>query len=205
MNQFIFGKFIIVCGLVLLFSACSTTSTSSERYFSLTPIQSAENDLTALSELSLGVGPVEIPRMLNRPQIVYRKNSNEVILSEQNQWAGSLREEIQDTLIEQIIQRTGSHKIIHYPWPSDMQPAFVSRIHIDRLDGELGKKVILEAHWDLIKRNSKELIATRKSHHSVSLTSDDFLSYVVAQQSALIILADEIVTELKKYQRENDL
>ncbi len=200
MKRYFFQKLFLFGFVLLGLSACSSTPTTEARYFSLTPIQTTEIIPAVATDLSLGIGPVEIPRMLNRPQIIYRKNNNEILLSEQNQWAGSLREEIQGILIERAMQVSGSQAIMHYPWARDLRPEFEARIRIDRLDGELGKEIILEAHWDLLTQKDKRLITSRKSRHQINLESNDFLSYVVAQQAALTKLADEIVAEVISFQ-----
>ena len=183
--------------LFVILSACSTITSKGnndgERYFSLTPLNEPYTEKALSDQLILGVGPVEIPRSLNRPQLIYRKNNNEILFSEQNQWAGSLREEIQKVLVDRIIDVSGSSRIMHYPWLHDLKPEYEVRIRIERLDGVLGKEVVLEAHWDLLTSRGKELLASRESRFEVELNSNDFLAYVIGQQTALTKLADEIL------------
>ena len=188
--------------LLVGLSACSTTSGTDARYFSLTPLSQPYTGKALSDQLVLGIGPVEIPRLLNRPQLIYRKNNNEVMISERNQWAGSIQEEIQKTLIERVIDVSGSHRIMHYPWPHNLWPEYQARIHIERLDGTPGKEVVLEAHWDLLKSKSKDLIISRESRYEITLDSNDFLAYVLAQQTALSKLADEILEEIISYQKK---
>ncbi len=196
-------KLISLSILFTVLSACSTISSNGgrgERYFSLTPLNESYTGKALSDQLVLGIGPVDIPRLLNRPQIIYRVNNNEVIISEHNQWAGSLQEEIQEVLIERIIEVSGSQRIMYYPWPSNLRPEFEARIRIDRLDGSPGKDVTLEVHWDLLTSKGKDLIVSRKSQYEILLDDEDFLSYVIAQQTALSKLADEILEEIISYQ-----
>ena len=190
-------KLISLSILLTVLSACSTTSSnggSGERYFSLTPLNESYTGKALSDQLVLGIGPVEIPRSLNRPQLIYRKNNNEILFSEQNQWAGSLREEIQKVLVDRIIDASGSSRIMHYPWLHDLKPEYEVRIRIERLDGILGEEVVLEAHWDLLTSRGKELLVSRESRYKIEINdSDDFLAYVIAQQTALTKLADEIL------------
>ena len=191
--------------LLVVLSACSTTSgIDNTRYFSLTPLTQSYTGEPLAEQLTLGIGPVEIPGLLNRPQLVYRKNNNEIKISEENQWAGSsMREEIQKTLIERAIDVSGSQRIMYYPWPRDLWPEYEVRVRIERLDGTPGKEVILEAHWDLLTNKGKDLITSRKSRYEIAPDSKDFLAYVIAQQSLLSNLADEILKEIISYQNNN--
>ena len=191
-------KLISLGILLTMISACSTSSgrggNDGERYFSLTPLNESYTGKALADQLILGIGPVEIPRSLNRPQLIYRKNNNEILFSERNQWAGSLREEIQKVLVDRIIDTSGSSRIMHYPWLHDLKPEYEVRIRIERLDGILGEEVVLEAHWDLLTSRGKELLASRESRFKIEIdNSDDFLAYVIAQQTALTKLADEIL------------
>ncbi len=191
-----FCKLISLNILLIILSACSTTSNNGvgERYFSLTPLNQTYLGKALSDQLVLGIGPVEILRSLNRPQLIYRKNNNEILFSERNQWAGSLREEIQKVLVDRIIDVSGSNRIMHYPWLHDLKPEYEVRIRIERLDGILGENAVLEAHWDLLTSKGKELLASRESRFEIEINKgDDFLDYVIAQQTALTKLADEIL------------
>ncbi|MFK8068488.1 MAG: membrane integrity-associated transporter subunit PqiC [Gammaproteobacteria bacterium] len=194
-------KFFVIFIIFFGISACVSSSRLDEsRYYSLTPLSQIYSDERLNPQLNLGIGPVEISSILNRPQLVYRENNNEIKISEHNQWAGSLREEIQKTLIERAMDISGSDRIMHYPWPRDHWPDYETHIRIDRLDGTLGKEVVLVAHWDLFTERGKKLLSSRTSRHTITLTNNDFLTYVIAQQTALSHLADEIVNEVVSLQ-----
>lgn len=194
---------LVLLGILLVgLSACSTSPSSEARYFSLTPLNEHYTGKALANQLSLGIGPVEIPGLLNRPQLIYRKDNNEVLISEQHQWAGPMREEIQQAMVERIVDVSGSNHIMHYPWPRALWPEYEARVRIERLDGTPGHEVILEAHWDLLTDRGKQLLASRKSRYQISLESEDFLIYVIAQQIALSNLADEILREIVSYQKK---
>ncbi len=195
-------KIIALCFILPGLSACVSSSRLDEsRYYSLTPLSQIYSGERLNPQLNLGIGPVEISSILNRPQLVYRENNNEIKISEHNQWAGSLREEIQKTLIERAMNISGSDRIMHYPWPRDHWPEYETHIRIDRLDGMLGEKVVLVAHWDLFTDKGKKNLNSRTSRYMIALTNNDFLTYVVAQQTALSNLADEIVNEIISLQK----
>ncbi len=76
-------------GCASTFDAITAPASDKSHFYALSslPPSNASN-----KNLRIGVGPLEIPRLLNRPQIVSRKDSAEVIMSEQHQWGGSYKE-----------------------------------------------------------------------------------------------------------------
>ena len=72
-----YRKSFIIMPLLIILAACSSSdsgpgagSIGGTRFYSLS--SPLPNSSVINNELSLGIGPVEIPRLLNRPQIVSR-------------------------------------------------------------------------------------------------------------------------------------
>ena len=71
---------------LLLLSACG--SPPRERFYTL---DAPEPPVAADGAPSISVGPVSIPELVDRPQLVVRVRPNEVVLTEQERWAEPLR------------------------------------------------------------------------------------------------------------------
>ena len=93
-NRAYFGTMSRVFSLmVFLLAACSTTP--DVKYYTLNPLSDMQPDIpqgVSGDTLVIGVGPVEFPRFLDRPQIVTRRSQNRVEVSEFHRWAGSFSE-----------------------------------------------------------------------------------------------------------------
>ena len=77
--------------LALILAACGTTH--NYRYYTLASVPAVPDGRAADAGKVphiLGLGPVTIPDYLDRPQIVLRTSRNELVLSENSRWAGSL-------------------------------------------------------------------------------------------------------------------
>jgi uncharacterized lipoprotein YmbA len=179
----------LVC--ISLLTACSS-SKNTTRFYSLTDLaQQVQKDRP---QLSIGVGPVHIPRLLRRPQLVLRKNKTEVSLVELHQWGGSLREDILSSLSRNLSTLLGSDRIERYPWKNTQRPQYQVRINIEQLDGDLGKTVNLKARWSLLKNNKP--ILRKHSDIKVKVQGNDYNAYVTAQSQALYQLAQAIIVPL---------
>lgn len=179
----------LVC--ISLLTACSS-SKHSTRFYALTPIEQSVK--VALPNLSLGIGPVQIPRLLRRPQLVVRKNATEIELVEGHQWGGSLREDISNTLSRSLASSAGLETVKTYPWKYNEQPNYQVQLKIDRFDGVLGKTLHLNAHWSLLQKN--KIVSNYYETITIVIEGADYNAYVMAQSKAIHALSAAIYTRL---------
>ena len=182
-------------------TACSTfnSKTPEIRFYSLSSvseIQSNNNTSKLSPKLRIGIGPVRIPRQLKRPQIVTRINQNELKVSEDYQWAGSLKEDITLALADNLSTLMGTEQIEIFPWKRRFKPNYQIRIHIEQLDGELGGKITLKARWWVRLGNGSTDKLARKSTYSIATKGTDYTHYVAALSDAIDKLSQEIAKEL---------
>jgi len=179
-------------------SACSSLTGGEEngdtRFYSLYSMPTSTKADT--SQLRVGVGQLEIPRLLNRPQIVSRKNSTEIKMAEKHQWGGSYKEELLQTLTDNLAILLHTNNIQKYPWQMSFKPHFQVRIAIERFDGELGKSVTLKARWSLLKNNREILI--KQTIINTPIQGNSYNDYVKAQSQTLISLSKKISQAITK-------
>ncbi len=191
--------------LLIILGACSSSETGAgsiggTRFYSLSaPLP---NTSVITNKLSIGIGPVDIPRLLNRPQIVSRKDNTEIIIAEKHQWGGSYKEELIKALTDNFSSLLKTERIEEYPWKSSFKPNYQVRINIESFDGQIGKSVVLNARWRLVK-NNKELLVKRAVievpiSNTGSASSSNYGAYVKAQSQAISRLSQEVVTYIQK-------
>ncbi len=197
-NSFIILSFLFVISGI---NACSSsiggtnsTNLGGTRFYSLSSIPPSSG--TILNKLSIGIGPVGIPRLLNRPQIVSRKNKTEIIMSENHQWGGSYKEELIKALTDNLSALLKTEKIEQYPWKSSFKPDYQARIDIESFDGSINKSVTLNARWRLL-RNNKELLVKR-AVIEIPVKGTGYNAYVKAQSQAITRLSREITEQIQQ-------
>ncbi len=100
--------------LWLLLFGCVTTPET--RFFMLNvPVNSEKNAAIALN---IGIGPIQLPSHLNRPQLV-RRQQVELFIDEQYRWGGELRDQITVNLARRLQQKLPNSTLIPFPWPDD--------------------------------------------------------------------------------------
>ena len=165
-------------------------------FYSLTALSPVDASLNN-NKLRIGVGPVEIPRLLNRPQIISRKKSAEILMAEKHQWGGSYKEELVQALTDNFTNLLSTENIEQYPWKLSFKPTYHVRINIERFDGQLGKSITLKARWRLFK-NNKEVVVKR-SVITVATQGRSYGNYVQAQSQALAQLSTKIASFIHKH------
>jgi uncharacterized lipoprotein YmbA len=172
------------------------------RYYVLSPTPAAPGDAarTAVSSAGIGVGPVQIPRYLDRVQIVTRGANDEVEISMYDRWAEPLESGIAQVLADNLAALVGSERIAVFPWRGGVARVLDYQVVVVvlRFDGSRGRQVTLDARWRLLSKDGKELLLKRSTTHE-PVTGEGYQPLVLGMNRALVTLAREIAAEIRSY------
>lgn len=162
--------------LLVGLSACATST--SVHYYAL---QDGRALAVAPSQAqdSVGVASVNLPKLLNRPQLVFRASSAELVFAEQEQWAGRLQEEIQQLLMDEWQKLAPSQLFYAYPSVAQVSTKEVRSVEIIQLDGQLGGEVQLQAVCQARDERSRHLLWQRNVSLKTQMTSQLVSDYVL--------------------------
>ena len=194
---------LVVTFTTLLLIGCGS-STQRVEFYTLNPlsgIQGQVNTAESDQKLSIGVGPVEIPEILDRPQIVTRNGPNKLNVDEFHRWAGRIDESFAQVLAENISLLLGTDQVAVYPWQTDFKPHYRIALKIRYFEGQWGEDVLLEAIWSVSNQQSQQTRSVRKSVINEPLsTTPDYEALVAAHSRAIAQLSREIVQEIQNLQ-----
>ena len=75
--------------------------------------------------ISVGVGPITLPKYLDRPQIVLGVSVNQLSQANFDQWGGDLNDNVTRVLATNLSNLLGTERVSLYPWkdrpPTDIQ------------------------------------------------------------------------------------
>ena len=159
-NRTIPIRILIIVAAVIAVAGCGTTRDPT--FYQLS--QTANTQLSGLERgLAIGVGPVNVPPYLDRPQVVIRGGGHKLELSEFNRWVEPLTDSISRVIIINLSNRLESTRVYKIPRTNKTIPLeFRIEIDIARFDGDLGGNALLEARWTLYDREN-EPVVTRVS------------------------------------------
>ena len=188
---------------LLLFAGCGSGSQRVAYYTfnSITGTQAVANTPVTDQKLSIGIVPVEIPRILDRPQIVTRSGPNKLNIDEFNRWASRLDESFARVLAENISLLLGTDQVAAYPWQTDFKPLYRIAVKINYFEGQWGKDVLLEATWSVTERQSQSTSDMLKTAVNEPLPAEpDYDALVAAHSRAIARLSRDIAREIQRLQ-----
>jgi len=187
--------------LLVAFLLAGCSSTPPVRFYNLNSLPSGQQENPGAilgEEITIGVGPVEFPAFLDRPQIVTRKSQNQVEIAEFHRWASSLPGGFSRVLAKNISTLLPTDQVAVYPWQDTFSPTYQIKLDVEQFDGQLGERVLLRVIWSVVgKEGAKELVV-RKTLIEEPVLTNDYEGLVAAQSNALATLSREIVEEIRK-------
>jgi uncharacterized lipoprotein YmbA len=166
----------------------------------LNPATEKANPSVAAPNIAVGVGPVEIPQALDRPQIVTRTGPNKLTLDEFHRWAGSLQADFARVLAEHISLLLSIDQVAVYPWEVGFAPDYRIALDIRSFEGQWGKNVLLDVIWQITDRSGAKTLAVNKSIITEPLPTASYDALVAAQSQAIAQLSREIAQEIRDLQ-----
>ena len=185
--------------LVFLLGACSTTPPVA--YYTLNTLPEMQQEIPAAvmdDTLAIGVGPVEFPKFLDRPQIVTRKSQNQIEVSEFHRWAGSFPGDFSRVLAKNISILLPTDRVAVYPWGEQFSPTYWIKLDVEQFDGQVGERVVLEVTWMVTDQEGTNRLLVRKSLIEEPVSDKTYEALVEAKSNALVTLSRTIVEEIRK-------
>ncbi len=181
---------------VAILAGCA--SSPSSKFYQLTPVQnktSVTRDASPDQNLTIAIGPIHVPDYLDRPQIVTRSGKNELKLSEFDRWAGSLDNDVNRVLVEDISSLLPANRFFVVRWTpyleSQVSVSYRVEVLVDRFEGALGNSVLLKAQWTVFAKD-KRLLLKNEAEIREEMNGSSYETLVAAMSSALERLSRDI-------------
>jgi uncharacterized lipoprotein YmbA len=148
------------------------------------------------SNLSVAVGPVSVPAVVDRPQIVVTIGPNQVRPEEFNRWASPLQNSIARVVAENLVALLGTPRVILFSQALGVDIDYRVAIEVQRFESVPGEAATLDAVWSVIRTKDGKLQTGRTTVREV--TSDKSYDAVAAAHSrALERLSREIADAVR--------
>ena len=141
---------------------------------------------------------MEIPKSLDRPQIVTRIGPNKLMVDEFHRWAGSLYDDFLSVLTVNLAELLGTNRVAAYPWEEYFDPDYHIFMEVHRFDGNLGQNVVLDLTWTVTGRETREVLLVRKTRMTAPVAGMDYEAFISVKSGLLADLSREIAREIKR-------
>jgi len=177
----------------ILAAGCFGGSTPPE-FFTLSPPPGAAAGpaLASRPELGLAVGPLELPRYLDRPELVTRDGSHRLVVADAHRWGGSLRTDILRLVADDLGQLLGTARVSIYPAEPRFPVAYRILLDVREFEGTPGEGVRLRLRWTVASGVDGRALAVEESVVEQPLASASFEDLVAAESAALASVSRRI-------------
>jgi uncharacterized lipoprotein YmbA len=184
-----------VCALIILTPGCGATPAS--RFYTLS---AAAAPAAPSSNLSVAVGPVSVPAMVDRPQIVVATGPNQVRVEEFDRWAAPLQSGIARVVAENLVAMLGTPRVMLSSQILGADADYRAVIEVQSFDSAPGEAAVLNAVWTVRRaRDGKAETGRTTAREAVQEKSYDALA--AAHSRALTRLSRDIADAVRALDR----
>jgi uncharacterized protein len=190
-----FTATLALCIFVALVSGCG--STPSSRFYILS---AGAAPAGTSSSFSVAVGPVSVPAVVDRPQIVVTTGPNQVRVEEFNRWAAPLQNGIGRVVAENLVVMLGTPRVTLSPQTLSADADYRAAIEVQSFESSPGEAAALDALWTV--RRAKDGKAQTGRTTAREVTSDKSYDALAAAHSrALARLSRDIADAVRALER----
>jgi uncharacterized lipoprotein YmbA len=197
------SRFFAAPALAIALAGCSILGPAPERskFLVLTPISTAgaaAPDRPAGKPLAIGLGPVQLPQYLDRPEVVLRNSRNTVVLSPIDRWAEPLADNFRNVLAANLMTLAGTNQVVMYPWFGNVRLDYAVRVDVERFEVNTGDGAQLVARWTVTNPESGAILVSRETSLNEPVRSGDAQAIAAGLSSDLADLGRQIAQALRQ-------
>jgi uncharacterized lipoprotein YmbA len=187
-----------LCALAVLAAGCSTPS--SHLYTLSRAPAPAAAAAAPMPNVTVVVGPVSIPAIVDLPQIVVSTGANSVTLDEFNRWASPLQSNISRVVAENLVTLLGTPRVSQFQQSLNLDADFRVAIEVQSFDSAPGDAATLNAVW-VVRRTKDGKAQTGRTSVREPTGAAGYDALAAAHSRALARMSQEIADVIRGLDR----
>lgn len=189
----------IALGMLTVCLTVATAGCSRSPRVTFYTLESGAQAMTAAAATSVPVivvGPVTLPEVVDRPQLVMRVAVNRVDILETHRWAEPLKSEIPRLIAENLGGLLGSSRVSSYLQHVGADADFRVLVDIQRFESSPGEAVTVEAVWTL-RRVAGGARKTGRTLVREPVRAEGYDPVVAAYGRALLAVSSDLASAIR--------
>jgi uncharacterized protein len=146
--------------------------------------------------LAIGVGPVTLPKYLDRPQIVTFTSPYALNVAEFDRWPEPLESTFVRVLAENLALLIPTARLVVSPWPGSTPLDYQVTVEVSDFSGQLGGESSLMARWTLFRGEGQEALVSRRSRFRAPAGAPGYEAMVAAMSQTVADLSRDIAAAI---------
>jgi len=162
------------------------------RFYLIAPMAGDARTAAARNDLSIGVGPVNLPEYVQRQALVVRTSPTEVRPSDIDYWAEPLGQNVTRVLGENLGALVGTDRIFAFPSPGILKTDYQVVVTFLSFEQDSAHQGVLSARWEIRVPKSETVLITRVTSVTKPAAGAGMDGGVAALSAALADLSRDI-------------
>ena len=189
---------IVSCSVAALAAGCASAPS---HFYTLSRTATPASVPAATSaNLSVVVGPVSIPAIVDQPQIVVSTGPNQVSLDEFNRWASPLQNNISRVVAENLVAMLGTPRVSLFQQSLNADADYRVAIEVQSFESALGEAATLNAVW-VVRRTKDGKTETGRTAVREPAQEKSFDALAAAHSRALARMSQDIADAIRALDR----
>ncbi len=195
-------RYAIALWLAFAAAGCSVLSPQPDQtqYYILTAITDgnpvgSSRPVASHSDLVIGVGPIEFPGYLKRPEVVARGAGNRLQVSDVKRWGERLDKNFETVLAQNLGQLLSTQRVITYPWYGKTRVDYQVQVRVERFEATENGAAQVSAFWTIRDGSDGSELGTGAFRNAATATTPES-DGAVALSQGLAELSREIAARI---------
>ena len=185
-----FAALAPICVLAMLAAGCASPPA---RFYTL---GATARPAATISNLSVAVGPVSVPAVVDRPEIVVSAGANQVALDEFNRWASPLQNNLARAVAANLVALLGTQSVTLFPESVSAEAEYRAAIEVQRFESAPGEAATLDAVWT-VRRTADGQSRTGRTTVREPLREKGYAALAAGHSRALARLSQAIAAAIR--------
>jgi uncharacterized protein len=177
---------VMLCALAAVAAGCASTPPAHFYVLSASALP-----VPTSTRLAVAVGPVSVPAVVDRPEIVISTGVNEVQLDEFNRWAAPLRDNLARVIAENLVAILGTPRVTLFPQMPSADSDYRVAVEVQRFQSTLGNSATLDAVW-IVRRAKDGKAQTGRTNVHETVRDDSYNALAAAHSQAVAHVSQNI-------------
>lgn len=183
--------------MVVALAGAAGCASAPSRFYTLDTAAAANG--TPATKVTVIIGAVAIPGVVDQPQFVVRTAPNRVNVDEFNRWAAPLSDSLSRVVASDLAVQLGTPDVATASL-ANFNPDYRVAIEVLRFDSMRGQSVSDEAVWTVI-RTSNWIIRSGRTAAQIKVQDDSFDSLAAAHSRAFAQVSSDIAAAIRAGER----
>jgi len=198
--KIIFNKQTALLLLFIIVIGCGGSKPS--RYYLLTSQTNSSETENNIKNLKIGIGPVQFPEYLRRPQLVSFVRTQQLNLAEYDRWAEPLDQNFARVLAENLTWLIPTEQIFIYPFIGNQELDYHIIIEVRQFEMNKDSLVKLIAQWQIFRGTVDQPLISGRSKYQESVNSEDYETVIGGMSKLTGSMSREIAETINEFQSE---